>query len=113
MTEQRKNCPMRHENGNCTAAGGFCTAVNDTICEGLHNAYDCGRRAIIQEHFGEATKKVQMTNGDRMRSLPDEELASAIMCPHQFDEGFSCENDNCYKCSLEYLGQPVKEGEEQ
>lgn len=39
---KRKDCPMRHENGNCTVLGGFCTAVNDQICEALHNAYDCG-----------------------------------------------------------------------
>ena len=36
---------MRHKNGNCQSAGGFCTAVNDPICEALHNAYDAGRRA--------------------------------------------------------------------
>ena len=43
-SELRRCCPMRHENGNCTVAGGFCTAVNDQICEALHNAYDCGQR---------------------------------------------------------------------
>lgn len=37
-----KNCPMRHENGNCLPAGGFCTA-NKNICEALHNAYELGR----------------------------------------------------------------------
>ena len=44
MTDLRKDCPMRHENGNCATIGGFCTAVNDPICEGLHNAYDSGYR---------------------------------------------------------------------
>ena len=44
MDDLRKGCPMRHENGNCTVIGGFCTAVNDPICEGLHNAYDNGYR---------------------------------------------------------------------
>ena len=39
---ERGECPMRHENGNCTIAGGFCTAVNDPICEALHNAFYCG-----------------------------------------------------------------------
>ena len=43
---ERLDCPMRHpDNGNCLAAGGFCTAVNDSICEALHNAYYCGKRA--------------------------------------------------------------------
>ena len=41
-SELRKDCPMRHENGNCLTAGGFCTAVNDSICEALHNAYRNG-----------------------------------------------------------------------
>lgn len=39
-----KNCPMRHENGNCLPAGGFCTANKD-ICEALHNAYELGRES--------------------------------------------------------------------
>lgn len=50
LNELRRDCPMRHpDNGNCTVAGGFCTAVNDPICEALHNAYDCGRRSIDPE----------------------------------------------------------------
>lgn len=47
MNGNRENCPMRHENGNCTVAGGFCTAVNGPICEALHNAFDCGYRSAI------------------------------------------------------------------
>ena len=47
MTDKRIDCPMRHENGNCTVAGGFCTSVNDPICEALHNAYDCGYTEAI------------------------------------------------------------------
>lgn len=38
----RADCQMRHENGNCLPAGGFCTAVNDQICEAIHAAYDAG-----------------------------------------------------------------------
>ena len=40
--ESRKDCPMRHENGNCLPCGGFCTAVNDEICDALHKAYNRG-----------------------------------------------------------------------
>lgn len=52
MKINRKNCPLRHENGNCLPCGGFCTAVNDAICEAIHQAYDHGfsdgyRRARI------------------------------------------------------------------
>ena len=49
MTNKRKDCPMRHENGNCTVAGGFCTAVNDPVCEDLHNAFNCGYRSAIRQ----------------------------------------------------------------
>ena len=38
----REDCPMRHENGNCLPIGGFCTAVNDAICDALHQAYGKG-----------------------------------------------------------------------
>lgn len=49
MTDKRKDCPMRHENGNCIVSGGFCTAVNDPICEALHNAFDCGYRSALRQ----------------------------------------------------------------
>ena len=39
-SERRKDCPMRHpDNGNCLPAGGFCTAVNNIICDALHSAH--------------------------------------------------------------------------
>lgn len=43
MEDNRKNCPMRHKsNGNCLPCGGFCTSVNDAICEAIHQAYQHG-----------------------------------------------------------------------
>lgn len=60
MTDKRKDCPMRHENGNCLCAGGFCTSVNDPICEALHHAYDCGyRAAALREHGGKYKCAIQ------------------------------------------------------
>jgi len=43
-----KNCPMRHENGNCIPAGGFCTA-NKNICEALLNAYRMGKEQLSKQ----------------------------------------------------------------
>ena len=58
----RGDCPMRHENGNCLPAGGFCTAVNDMICEALHNAYHCGLHnafTLVSKHlYGEKDNEV-------------------------------------------------------
>ena len=43
MNMLRRKCTMRHpDNGNCLPIGGFCTAVNDEICEGLHHAFNSG-----------------------------------------------------------------------
>lgn len=43
-----QNCKMRHENGNCLPAGGFCTA-NKNICEALQNAYEMGQRNAMRK----------------------------------------------------------------
>ena len=73
MTNKRKDCQMRHENGNCTVAGGFCTAVNNPICEALHNAFDCGYRSAIrqQEHFRGITKMVEPLTLDELREAAE------------------------------------------
>lgn len=65
-TELRKDCPMRHKNGNCMPAGGFCTAVNDPICEALHNAYDTGRRAadVVEVKHGYWYRHDKKIHGD-------------------------------------------------
>ena len=52
----RRDCKMRHENGNCLAVGGFCTSVNDTICEALQSAYTAG--------FLEAVELLRKKDGD-------------------------------------------------
>ena len=74
MTDKRKDCPMRHENGNCTVAGGFCTAVNDPVCEALHNAFDSGYRSALrqEEHFRDLTKKVEPLTLDELREMDGE-----------------------------------------
>ena len=33
--KQRKDCPYRHENGNCLPIGGFCLSVSDKDCKHL------------------------------------------------------------------------------
>ena len=78
MTDKRKDCPMRHENGNCTVAGGFCTAVNNPICEALHNAFDCGYRSALrkQDPFRDLTKKVEPLALDELRKMDGEPVYS-------------------------------------
>ena len=60
----REDCPMRHENGNCLPCGGFCLAVNDEICQALHQAYDKGRRSGYKEGYKEGNydAKLWQTN---------------------------------------------------
>ena len=109
MTDLRKDCPMRHENGNCTVIGGFCTAVNDPICEGLHSAYDSGYRAADLRAQQERESPKQITNADRIRAMTDEQLVNVVPCPLGFSM-FRCTlNIPCGYCKNKWLQQPAEE----
>ena len=123
MDDLRKDCPMRHENGNCTVIGGFCTAVNDPICEGLHNAYDSGYRTAAIHAQQERENPEQITNADRIRAMSDEELAVWLVKKTMYQESaFSCPSylnfltelddtkESAIKGTVEWLQQPA-EGE--
>lgn len=50
------------------------------------------------------------TKGDKIREMPDSELAQIIMCPQGMDPDICiAEKKNCYECCLEYLQQPAAE----
>lgn len=95
----RKDCPMRHpDNGNCTVAGGFCTAVNDPICEALHNAYDCGRRSIDPESLrakGRWDWKHRHKGGFHKYTGVDEYGETHTIT---VDERFECDEPYCPEC---------------
>ena len=54
-----------------------------------------------------------VTNADRIRAMSDEELARTFAqtgnCPPSSKYGHNCER--CCKCWLDYLRQPVKDGD--
>lgn len=61
-------CGYRHpDNGNCTAIGGFCTAVPAAHCQLLHDYLDVGlmpdqvanAKVIIESAFAEDTSKAE------------------------------------------------------
>lgn len=61
-------CNFRHkDNGNCTAVGGFCTAVPAAHCPLLHQYLDTGltpeqcetAKVIIESAFSDDTSKVE------------------------------------------------------
>lgn len=66
--KKRGACPMRHENGNCLPAGGFCTAVNDCICEALHNAFNSGVAAFANELIRQS------------KEAPAEDVENVVRC---------------------------------
>lgn len=65
----------------------------------------------LAEKMNEENKP--MTNADRIRAMSDEELARTFAqtgnCPPSSKYGHNCER--CGKCWLDYLRQPVKDGE--
>jgi hypothetical protein len=66
--------------------------------------------AIIQNYDS------KQTNADRIRSMTDDELALAIVCPAEYDLNFNknekCNGEmkrNCYECSLKWLQEEREE----
>lgn len=49
---------------------------------------------------------VHQTNGDRIRSMTDEELAMIICC-QDHKQGDECFDASCYDCTLDWLKQEV------
>lgn len=92
-----KNCKNLYNlsNNDDVIVGKWCPKVNDSPHEEIER--DC-------EDYK------SNTNADRIRSMTDEELALAIMCPAEYDSNFNkretCNgemNKNCYGCSLKWL----------
>jgi hypothetical protein len=52
----------------------------------------------------------QMTNGDKLRRMSNEELSDWLKCPQGRDNtfGFACLATNCYDCVLKYLEMPCE-----
>lgn len=66
MTDKRKDCQIRHENGNCLVVGGFCAAVNVYMCEVVRNAYDSGRLSALRE------QEAKVVDFDHVRRYNDD-----------------------------------------
>ena len=61
--------------------------------------------------FNAARKQSVRTNADRIRAMSDEELAAMTKytgCP---DPHLPCGESTCYQCRLNWLRQPVKDGD--
>lgn len=102
-------CDFRHkDNGNCTAVGGFCTAVAAAHCPMLRKYLDTGLtpeqcesvKAIIKSSFGDDPSKAErirellkadkdgrlvvlssnkaLTNADRIRTATNQQLAKLL-----------------------------------
>lgn len=58
---------------------------------------------------------IKPTHADRIRSMSDDELAEAIMCPNEFNvygKPLKCKSisgKDCVKCCLDWLRQPAEE----
>lgn len=66
---KRKNCPMRHsDNGNCLPVGGFCTAVNNIICDALHSALYRGY-VMASERYTEVVRCKDCIHSSQPRSV--------------------------------------------
>lgn len=83
--EKRQNCPMRHDNGNCLPCGGFCTAVNDSICEALHNAFRHGEseeRDRLVLSMIDANAKYQERQLEVLKSIHERVVGDTVAVVH-------------------------------
>lgn len=79
-----------------------------------HIGYGSYRLDFVFKWLSEEFEVVEtMTNADRIRAMSDEELARTFAqtgnCPPSSKYGYNCER--CGKCWLNWLRQPVKDGE--
>lgn len=78
-------CKYRHEdNGNCTAVGGFCTAVTAAHCPLLRDFLDAGLTpAEVHSMSGEWGAMMSVLNGigsyDRLRELAEADKAGRLV----------------------------------
>lgn len=87
-----KNCKylLRKVDKDFAHTGLWCPQIIDSPHEDMER--NC-------EHYA------PMTNGDRIRSLTDEELASVVMCPADITlRDTECDqHNNCMECTLDWL----------
>ncbi len=81
-------CSFRHtDNGNCTAIGGFCTAVPAAHCQLLRHYEDTGLspesvEALKLSMMGKAVSEITEFNGlpiDRLRELAEAEKEGRVV----------------------------------
>lgn len=74
---------------------------------------DCAHRGENREK--ECRGHIRMTNADRIRAMSDEELAELLrdtVCPVVQSDTVCEWFGNCFNCWLDWLKQPVKDGED-
>ena len=89
-------CIRDRSNKDDVIVGKWCPKINDS--PHLDMERDC-------KHYK------AMTNADRIRSMTDEELALAVMCPADITGGDTkCDQyHNCRKCTLDWLQRESEE----
>lgn len=115
-------CRFRHEdNGNCTAVGGFCTAVPAAHCQLLREYLDGGqlmgkyitKEAALNTIFSEPPDaRYPSWYAKRIKALPTADVAPVVhgrwierQAPHAMG-GISAKCSICSK-SVQYLGNPL------
>ena len=75
----------------------------------IYNAKDgtWDKDDLIDKAYEIITSPIK-TNYDRIKSMSVEEMAYSLMCPYDTDADL-CNNDDCIKCTREWLEQEVNE----
>ena len=108
-------CHFRHEdNGNCTAVGGFCTAVQAAHCPLLRQYLDTGMtpeqcenaKAIIESAFSDDTSKAERIR-ELLKADKDGRLA-VLPCKDWLEVVFG-DQVLFWGIDKDYVEQPIRE----
>lgn len=87
--------------------------VDCKICEHPYCEHAGTQRGIVLDCANYMPRQKPQTNADRYRAMSDEELARTFAhtgnCPPSSKYGYNCVS--CGECWLDYLRQPVKDGD--
>ena len=84
--EDRRNCPHRHENGNCLSVGGFCMAVDDKHCQLKKEQQEPCEDCISRQATVERLCKIAEFMNEKRNGLGSPYVMAALFIQDNKDE---------------------------
>lgn len=105
MKMSTRECPMRHENGNCLTFGWACTSMGISMCAALRAAYTQGEsdgrdNAVLS--MVETNRQYQEQSLDILRGIQEKVSGDVVAVVR-------CRDCRCYEPGVEYYPDGTKD----